>query len=112
MIFFGERLSRQTAAQFVDPLGIRQFPTDNHPCRYGSTFDLFYLKHNVAVIQQESISGIYVVDETFITCADAFLGPGLVTQRGINDKAFTVAQLDRALSETADADLGALQVYQ
>ena len=84
MIFFGERLSRQTASRLLIPLESDNSPPTITLVDMAIAFVFFNLKHNVAVIQKESIAGIDIVDKSRVTCADAFLGPGLFTQGGID----------------------------
>ena len=101
---------RQAAALPIDALVIRQPSADDDAGLDGRPYNLRDLDHDAAVVDEKDIPGSHVPRQVFVGQADA-LGRALIRRAlRVDDEALALAELDRALTQTLEANFRALQI--
>ena len=104
----GERRGRQATPLTVDALAIGQHTADGDRAGNGGVGDPINSHDHAAIVEQQRIAGLHVVNQRLVIEPDA----RLVTQFASDIKGELIAfdQADLATGEFSDPDLGPLQV--
>ena len=73
-------------------------------------FDLLDLQLHAAIVQQQDVTGYHVLRQALVVDADLLLAAFSLAEGGIENELVTDGEVDLAILEGGDADLGALQI--
>lgn len=109
-VAFGQRAQRQTAAEFVEALAVRQFAVVEHCGDDARAFDRGDLQLHHAVVEQQRVAGDDIAGQAEITHADLMLVAKRCVFACDQIEALAGAQLHFVVGEFLDADLRSGQI--
>ena len=107
-VLLGQRGQGDCCAGQVNTLVVRDGAADNHAGANGGGGDLNCFEANLAVIEQELVTELYVAGQALVSGAADFCGTFNVF--GGDGKICTGLKVFLTVGETLEANLGALQV--
>ncbi|MNX41436.1 hypothetical protein D3C86_718380 [compost metagenome] len=110
LVLLGQGRRGETTALLVDPLVVGERPGHGDRGVDAGAFNLLDFQLHTAVVQQQDVAGHHVVWQTLVVDADLLLAAFTLAEGGIEHEFVTDGEVDLAILEGGNADLGALQV--
>ncbi len=110
LVLLGQGRGGEAATLLVDALVVGERTGHGDRGVDAGAFDLLHLQLHATVVQQQDVAGDHVARQALVVDADLLLAAFTLAEGGIEDELVADGQIDLAVLEGRNADLGALQV--